>query len=535
MSDTPKNSLKLSSLTIFSRILGLIRNHYQAIFFGTGPVAFAWEMAMFLPGTIRNLLVEGSLAQAFVPVYARSLEHSQERAQRTASIVIGVVCVMSLLVMLFCALGFPYLLPIITQQTRSQADFMVYLSWLLLLFMLPASLTAVLAGIANTHRHFVMPALSPILLNLGLLLGFLSLDLGDDAKYNAQILAYVFIASAVIQLLIQYIYLWRNGFCPKFSLNVKHPAFRQIFQLVIPAILSTAVFHINQIIDIIIASYFIPLELGAVPALRFAHRLVQLPTGIVGVALSTAILPILSHYLVKKQEENKYKETIDALHFSLFLTVPAVLGLFFLGEDIINVLFYGGQWDLHSTQVTWEALRFYILGIPFYSLNKIMVAIFFAFKDTKVPMRAMIIATICNFLLNLSLVQVMQHSGIALSTAITAAIYFLQMLLCLQTKYIRLSLLSFLAFLKRNLGLWLVLLLFLFALNTYFADYLREFGILCMHWLGADEIVRYQALPKVMVGAIGGAILYLLLAWLTHNKEFDAFAAFFKNRKANRD
>ena len=533
MSSTARNSLKLSFITILSRILGLARDHFQAIFFGTGPIAFAWELAILLPGVLRSVLVEGGVAQAFIPVYASSLEHSKKEAQRTAGVILSFVFIVMMLCTCLTFWGSPYILRAMTQQSPGESGFMIHLSWILLLFMLPASLTAILAGIANAHQHFVMPALSPIVLNIGLIIGFLSLDIGDDAMGNAGTLAWFFVCSAVFQLLIQYVYVWRKGFAPKLCLDIRHPVVRKIFYMIIPAVLSTAIFHINQLVDVAIASYFIPSETGSVPALRFAQRLVLLPTGIIGVALSTSILPILARCL-ERGGKGKQDEVSDAFHFATFLTLPASLGLFFLGEDIITLLFYGGNWDMHSTQITWEALRYYLLGIPLYSLNKILLSVFFAFRDTKTPLRAMIISISCNFIMNLIFVQTaMQHAGIALSTALSAGIYFVQLLFSLQKKHMALAWLRVEAFLRRSLPLWLALLGFLIVIDLYLSEPLYHLGseLARALELGAEGIPRYRAFVKVLVGMGGGFLLYVCLAIFTKTKEMQVFMNFFKKEE----
>ena len=533
VSNATRNSLKLSSLTIFSRILGLIRDHFQAIFFGTGPIAFAWELAILLPGVLRSILVEGGVAQAFVPIYTASLEGSKKEARRIAGAILSIVFIMMMLCTFLTFLASPHILQAISRQSPDEADFMVRLSWILLLFMLPASLTAILAGISNAHEHFVMPALSPILLNIGLIIGFLSLDIGDEPRGNAKALAWFLIFSAILQFLIQYVYVWRSGFAPKLCLELKNPVVHKIFYMIIPAVLSTAIFHINQLVDISIASYFIPPEVGGVPALRFAQRLVLLPTGVVGVALSTAILPILARCLARKGEE-KQDEVGSALHFATFLTIPATLGLFLLGEDIINLLFYGGNWDERSTQVTWKALRYYLLGIPFYSLNKILLSVFFAFKDTKSPLRLMIFSVSCNVIMNIIFVQTpMQHAGIALSTAISSAIYFTLLLFRLQKKHMSLPWAPTRAFLRRSFPLWFSLLGFLVFIDSYLSNFLYGISTEIARSLGLGEeyMPRYKAFGKIFLGVGGGFLFYMFLAFLTKTKEIEVFLSFFRKKK----
>ena len=574
MSSTTKNSLKLSFLTICSRFLGLIRDHFQAIFFGTGLVAYAWEIAMFLPGVLRSLLVEGGAAQAFVPIYSDALKKSRSEAQRSSAVLFFVVFLFMAAVMLACAVAFPYLLPIITSQAshhdRTQLDFIVQLALQLLPFMLPASLMAILAGIANSHRYFVFPALTPIFLNLAMILCFLLISPQGMQMANASLLAYTFVGMGFLQCVLQYFFVWKKGIAPRFSLSIfrlnwKNPTLQRFFHLVLPAIMATAVFHVNQIADIIIASYFIPISVGAIPALRFAQRLIQLPTGIIGVALSTSILPILSSHLSPTQaapvsatrkktsiktgardEEadaaaTRLKEVRSALHFALFLTIPASLGFYFLGEDIINLLFYGGQWDLYSTQMTWAALNFYLLGVPFYSLNKILTSTFFAFKDTRSPLRSIIMASCLNFCLNIILVQWIGHIGIAISTAITAALHSVQMLFYLNKHLAMRWVYLWAPLLRKSIPL-LALSLYLFSIDMFWDQLLlpKLWAQQLAYFFSGDlsVLVRYQALPKVLAGVLGGLLLYIQVSLLCGIEEIQMLRRFLsklvpKHRKSS--
>ena len=529
-----KNSLKLSFLTILSRIFGLVRDHFQATFFGIGPVAFAWEMALFLPGVLRNLLVEGGAAQAFIPIYTRSLNQSFQEARKIAGIILNFVFLMMLIVTLLSIFLTPYFLPLLTQQSHSEANLMIQLSWILLLFMLPMSLNSIFAGIANAHRYFAVPALAPIILNIGQIIGFLYLDRNDIAAENARILAYFFTTTSFIQLFLFFGYIKSMKIAPIFSLQLKHPVVYTAITVMLPAISSNAIFHINQMLDVAIASFFIPLEIGAVPALRFANRLIQLPTGIIGAAISTTILPILALSLSKKNNKSSKEEIISSLQFATFLTVPAMLGLLFLGEDIINLLFYGGEWTTQSTNVTWQCLQYYSLSIPFYSLNKIMISVFFAFSDTKTPLKVTTVSVVINCALNIILVQYMQHGGIALSTSIAAAIIFLQLQIHLYRKHTQLSWQKFLQFIKRSLPLWFLLISFLWFLELPYIEAMSEkLGYLYAQYfsLSLEDLPRYHALPKVILGVTGGACLYLGTAWYGKNPEMEIFRNLLHKRK----
>ncbi|EMF83183.1 virulence factor MVIN domain protein [Leptospira weilii serovar Topaz str. LT2116] len=164
--------------------------------------------------------------------------------------------------------------------------------------------------------------------------------------------------------------------------------------------------------------------LGAVVSLDYSQRLVQLPTGIIGVALATTILPALLQSLKKEGLASLKQELAAVLEFALFLTVPAAIGMVLLAGPILDSIYFGGKWDHLATHTATQPLIFYSLAIPFFSINKILISSYYAFQDTKTPLRIQSVSFTINIILNLSLVWFLKHSAIALSSAVSAMITF---------------------------------------------------------------------------------------------------------------
>ena len=571
MSKTAKKSILLSFITIISRIFGLIRDHFQAIFFGTGPVAFAWEIATLLPGMLRTLLVEGGISQAFIPIYSASLENSKKEASKTAGVVIIFVFGLMIIVTICALLISPFIFPLLTHKTPKDSEFLIYLNSILILYLVPASLTSVLVGISNSNGFFGIPAILPIILNIGMIIGFITSNINNPQTVNATSQAWIWMGMAGVQFFIQYFYIWRKGDAPILSLDFKNPAIKKIFILMIPAILSNAVFQINQLFDVLIASIFIDPKLGAVPSIRFAQRLIQLPTGIIGVALSTAILPIISKQIANLKNSNILKnlkasenlnnsknikasnnlnnsknlnntntqtneiqnEILSALQFALFLTIPASLGFFFLGEDIITLIFSGGKWDYQSTLMTWIALKYFILGIPLYSINKILISVFFAYNDTKTPMKSMLVSTSINLILNLILVHFMAQGGIALSTSIAALAQTLQLSYILNYKNKVLNFTYLKSYFYKMLPIYIIMIIFLICINYFFNNISFYIGNKLLNYLklyNLSEVdkLSYLIFPKVFVGVGGGLFLYFGLSNYFKIKEMNIIKDIFK-------
>jgi len=516
---------------MISRVLGLIRDHFQAVFFGTGPIAVAWEIAYMLPNMLRNLLAEGSLSQAFIPLYSESLKQSEEEAKRAAGIVIVVLTIIVSIIVFAGIIVFPYIIPFYTGKTFEEAQLTILLSQIMFAFILTSSITAIFAGMENTHQYFVVPALSPILLNIVLIGGFLFLlPFSYAGETNAIYLAFSVLAGGLIQLAFQAYYVYRKGLWPQFSLNFRHPVIIKILTLMGPAVLGASIFQINQLLDIAIASYLIE-DIRAVPALRFSQRLIQLPTGIIGVALSTAILPSLVRAIRRGEEKENEKELVSVISFALFLTVPAAIGLYVLGPDIINLIYYGGQWKADSTEATWMALQFYCIGVPFYSLNKILTSSFYAYQDTKTPVRILVITVFMNLCLNVILAPHYAQAGLAISSSITGLINALLLLFLLRNKIK----FSFVSLWKRMLvlfPLW-VLLAFFAALTIYLFEPFREStGLMIASFFHSNAVARYSAVLPVLIAAAGGGLLYLGVAYLLKIKEMDAIRSIVKRKSS---
>ncbi|HMZ38420.1 MAG TPA: lipid II flippase MurJ, partial [Leptospiraceae bacterium] len=232
MASTARNSLRLSLVTIVSRITGLIRDHYQAVFFGTGTVSAAWEVAYMLPNMLRNLLAEGVLSQAFVPIYSDSLKESEDRARRVSGVILSFLFFVLLGVVFLGALVFPFLLPLYTGRSGKDAELVIWLATVLFPFILTTSLASIFMGMANTRQSFFVPSLSPVLLNLILIGGFLVLvPFHLESVVSVKWLALITIFGGVSQLAFQAWHIARNGWSPEYNLNLKDPALRKIYTL----------------------------------------------------------------------------------------------------------------------------------------------------------------------------------------------------------------------------------------------------------------------------------------------------------------
>jgi len=541
MSKSARSSLKLTLMTLISRVLGLFRDHFLARFFGTGIIATYWEIAYMLPNMLRNLFAEGILSQAFVPVYSESLKISEEKAKKdSGKIILFLSLVLSIIVFLGI-MSFPYLLPYYVGKPKEEIGLLILLAQILFGFIAFISLSSIFSGILYTHQKFTIPTLTPIFLNIEFIFTFLvflvlSRWYKIDVETIAIILAIMVLLGSFLVLAFQYYFVKKYGWDPEFEFSLQifsDPVIKKLFFLVAPAILGASIFQLNQLMDVFLASYFVNVE-GAIPALRFAHRLIQLPTGLIGVAISTTILPIIASYIRNNESyEKSGEELIYAIRFSLFLTVPATIGLFILAPWIVHFLFSGGLWDLRSTFITLWALQFYVLGIPFYSTNKILTSTYYAFQDTKTPVKILIVVVVMNLFLNVLFIPFFQHGGLALSTSLSAFINTVLLFLFLKKKSINIPYRELLSFVRN-----IVLLIFVLMVYLYFVDKLFYFPLeenrfslsflLTHDFKQVDVPHRIEALKVLLVGILGSLILYFTLAKIFLKKEFMVILSIFK-------
>ncbi|MBX7057153.1 MAG: murein biosynthesis integral membrane protein MurJ [Leptospirales bacterium] len=532
MSRTARNSLKLSFFTMVSRLLGVVRDHFQGTLFGIGAISDSWLVAYQLPNMLRNLLAEGSLQQAFVPVYTDALVESAERARRAAG---AIFVFLFFLLAIFCAAGIvamPLIIPLLTNKPGASGELTVYLSQVMFPFLLTASLTAVLAGISNAHGRFSAPALSPILLNIVFIAGFLylrtlSLPLEDKVRR----LAWITLCGGGLQFLLQAGYVSACGDWPAMRLALSDPALKRIFTLMAPAALGASFFQLNQLTDVVIAHYLMPPDSGGFSALRYAQNLIQLPTGVIGVALSTAILPVLARG-ARDASVDSSAEIQGALSFSLFLTVPSALAMFLLGPPIINLIYFGGAWNQGDTQAAWLALQFYVLGIPFFSANKILTAAFYARQDTRTPVRILFGTVALNLALNLLLTPHLQQGGIALSSALSSMANTATLSIILRRRQVVAGGRDLLSFLWRAALCWLLFAVAVYAVRELAIDQIRDLSLwFAARFGGGVNGPRYEGLAVFAASALCGGLAYLLASWLLQLKEIRVFTGLLRRRK----
>jgi putative peptidoglycan lipid II flippase len=407
--------------TMLSRVFGFIRDMVVAGFFGAGLTTDAFFVAFRIPNLLRRLLAEGSLTVSFVPVFTEYLHNkTRQEALDLANITFTALSILLVLISLIGVLFSPVIVAVMAPgfvKTPSQFDLAVFLNRLMFPYILLISLVALCMGILNSLRHFAAPALSPVVLNISMILA--SLTLRGFFTEPILALAVGVMIGGVLQLAMQWPFLIKLGVRLKPDFRFRHPGVRRIGLLMLPAAFGAAIYQINIFIGTILASL---LPTGSVSYLYYADRIVELPLGVFAIAVGTATLPSFSDQVARGKMDDFRRTLAFSLRLILFITIPATVALIALRTPIISVLFQRGEFSPTATGLTAQALLCYTVGLWAFSVIRIIVSAFYSLQDTRTPMKAAIVALIVNGALSVALMFPFQHAGIALATSIASAV-----------------------------------------------------------------------------------------------------------------
>lgn len=412
----------VAGLTGLSRIAGFVRDILTAAILGAGPIGDAFFVALKLPNLFRRVTAEGAFSVAFVPLYSESIEKDgQEAADQFASNAFMIMMSILSVVVVLAVMAMPYVLYAVAPgfvDDPIRYDLAVELSRITFPYLLLMSLTALLGGVLNAIDRFAPFAFAPVLFNVCLIIALLCSDLFETAGHA---MAYGVAAAGIVQLVWLWVAAKRAGIKIKFGLPKFNVKIKKVFKLMGPGAISAGVMHINLFADMVIASF---LATGAISYLYYADRLNQLPLGVVGIAVGTALLPMLSRSLAKADMAEAQNLFNRAMEMCLLLALPAAMALAVIPVPIITVLFERGAFEAADSLNTASVLMAYALGLPAYICIKVFSTVHWANHDTVTPMKISVVATLVNIGLSLILIQYIGVVGIALSTGLTAWLQF---------------------------------------------------------------------------------------------------------------
>lgn len=434
----------MSAAVLISRFFGLARDIIFAGFFGASYVADAFNVGYQIPNLLRKLFGEGALSASFIPIYSEVTAKKNRSEQISFALnILSLLTAFLLILTIIGILAAPVIVRIIAPGFSTPAhQLTVQLTRIMFPYLLLIGLSSTLISILNYHDYFFIPGLSSAFLNMGMILSLLlSTSFGAITVEDKVIfLAGGVLIGGILQTMINFPLLAKIGYRVKLSFRLQNKALKDLWTRFLPGVIGLAIREVNLVADIILASFLIP---GSIAALQYGNRLMQLPLGIIGISAASAVLPLFSRYVTAK-DWNKLSQTLRFTMLTLtYIMVPVTVIIIGLGKDIIRLLFMRGAFDQFALEMSYRALLFYSLGLLFYSLTRTIIPVFFANKDTKTPVKISAIIVATNIVLNVILMQFLQHAGLALASALSAMIHYFVLMRVMKKKIPLISIKSF--------------------------------------------------------------------------------------------
>lgn len=414
----------VGSATLASRVMGYVRDMVMSWAFGTTIAADAFYVAYRIPNLLRELLAEGSMSAAFIPVFTETLtKESRESARHLANAVFARLLLILIILTGLGILFAPYVVKVIALGWEYKAEYHdkyllgVTLTRIMFPYLLFIGLAALAMGMLNSLRSFLAPALSPVMLNVMTIISVIV-----SWKFLAQPILGVAVGvvlGGLFQFLIQVPGLKKQGMMMRPQFAPTHPGVKKIARLAAPVFLSSSVNQFNIFIGTIFASF---LATGSITYLFYGMRFIHFPLGIFGIAIATAVLPTMSAQAARK-EITEFRETLSfGLRLVFFIMFPAMAGLITLRVPIVNLLLEHGQFDRISTQGTAVALLCYAVGLWAMAGVRVVSQAFYSLQDTKTPVKIAVLALCTNIVLSaiFILLTPLAHGGLALAASLAA-------------------------------------------------------------------------------------------------------------------
>jgi putative peptidoglycan lipid II flippase len=395
---------------------------------GAGLAGDAYQLAFTLPNTFRRLFAEGAFSVAFVPMYSRKLagEGGEAEAAQFADDVLSVF--------IWVLLGFSALamiaMPVIIyglasefQSVPGKFELSVFLSRVTFPYLFFISLVAMLSGLLNARSRFAPGAIAPVLFNIVLIGGIVAGYYWRGDSGGDQYVVYALSAAVSLSGFVQFIYLWWAVKRANLKLRIKKPKLtpevKRLGIVILPATFGAGIYQISQFVDTFFAT---SLPQGSLTLLKMADRLNQMPLGIVGIALGTAILPMLSRHIQSEDKAKAQRLQSDAFEMATLLTLPAAAALAICAPAFVNAFFVGGKFKPEDGMIMSQITMALVAGLPAYVIVKILNPGFFARSDTKIPVYTALISLIFNIILNIWVVREYGIVGLAAATACSATL-----------------------------------------------------------------------------------------------------------------
>ncbi len=495
-----RSTTLVSIMTLISRLMGFARDMVIAAFFGASAGVDAFFVAFRIPNFMRRLFAEGAFSQAFVPVLA---EYQKTRGDGEVRLFIarvaGQLSLILSLITLIGVLASPLIIHVFAPGFSYDSGRDVLATEMLRLtfpYLLLISMTAMAGAILNTYGYFGVPAFTPVLLNISMILA--AVYLSPSVVPPVKALAWGVLIAGIAQFLFQLPFLMQKGLLVRPKLYWQDEGVRRVLKLMVPALFGVSIAQLNLLVDSIFASF---LQVGSVSWLYYTDRLTDFPLGVFGVAIATVILPHLSR---KHAEQNKerFSKALDwGLRLLLLVGIPSALALSYFSMPLIASCFGYGKFNEFDLIMTQKSLRMLALGVPAFMMVKVLASGFYAGQNIKTPVKVGALSMLINSLLCAALIIPLAHAGLTLASAIAGYVNCGVLLYLLVRRGIY----------QPQKG-WLKYLLQLLAANLSILLYLSFVPMDSSYWLAMPVIKRLGVLLAHVAAASAIYFLILLIA-----------------------
>jgi putative peptidoglycan lipid II flippase len=512
-----KSTLTIGGLTMVSRIAGFAREMLMSRILGAGIYTDAFYVAFRLPNTFRRLFGEGAFSAGFVPLYSQRLQSGGEAEAKLFSEEVLAIFLPTLILftVIFIALMRPFIWAI-TGWHGDQLTFGTLLTRITFPYLLLISLVSLFSGILNSIARFTAAAFAPALLNLAMLSALLFFRQGGAVTATAVSAAVTI--GGVLQLVLLLVACKRAGIVLKIRRPRMTPGVRQFIRVVLPATLGAGVYQVSVFID----TFFLTrIGTGAVSWFNYADRLNQLPLGVIGAAIGTAILPQVSRHVDIGENDKASRVQGQAAELAMLLCLPAALALAASALPLVSAIFEAGRFNAHDARMTALTLSLIALGLPAYVLVKVLTPGFYARRDTATPVKVAVAVLVANIILNFALIPPFGIGGLAAAVAISSWLNCTILYVLLHRRgYFRVQ-----KWLASRIGWQLLaaagMVVAIVAIRSALAG-----------WFDGSSAQRLAG-----VGAIvgGGMIVYFPLVWVLGGTDKDELRALLRRRRPYTD
>jgi putative peptidoglycan lipid II flippase len=512
-----KSTGTIGGLTMVSRVAGFAREMLMSRILGAGVYTDAFYVAFRLPNTFRRLFGEGAFSAGFVPLYSQRLQSGGEaEAKKFSEEVLAVFLpTLILFTVVFIALMKPFIWAI-TGWHGEQLAFGTFLTRITFPYLLLISLVSLFSGILNSIARFTAAAFAPALLNLAMLCALLTFRQGGEVTATA-VSAGVTIGG-VLQLALLVLACHRAGIVLKLRKPRLTPGVRQFIRVVVPATLGAGVYQVSVFID----TFFLTrIGTGAVSWFNYADRLNQLPLGVIGAAIGTAILPQVSRHVDIGEADQAARVQGQAAELAMLLCLPAALALAVSALPLVSAIFEAGRFNARDAHFTALTLSIIALGLPAYVLVKVLTPGFYARRDTATPVKTALVVLAVNVILNFALIPPFGIGGLAAAVALSSWLNCTILYILLYRRgHFRIE--RWLASrLARQFAAAAVMVAVLFGIRTALAGWFA--GSLGHRLAGVIAIV------------VGGMVVYFPLVWMLGGTDREAFKSLLNRRRPYTD